>query len=334
MNEIDTYLSGFERHLRILQALSGKSVQAYQNKVKEFFMFLKEKNVKISGKDILLQNITRKEVEDYLEWCFYKGNGNQTRFTKLIAVQKFFRYLAYEGTIQEDITRLIPKPRITRKFIQKFTKEDALAIFRAIDIYTEKGLRDVVIFILAFFGGLRVGEILQLTLDDIVDDGSVIEVNITEAKHRSNRTVYFWKVPSMLIRQWFTLRMAYGAKADDRLLASCYKNQRINMDGCGLNPSAINALLKRYAKKAGLRKPKVHIHMCRATHASDLRSIAGYDMAAIAERLGHKHISSTDRYFPTRNRIHRTYRSLAQYWSEFPYIWVKKGEGIDEEGKK
>ncbi len=322
--QLEGYLEGFGNHLKILQALSDKSVTAYCEKVEEFFRWKKNSILTppVTGGDM----ITRQDIEGYLEWCFYRGNVNQTRFTKLIALQKFFRYLVYEGVIEKDITAMIPRPRIFKKFVQKFTKNDVLGFFKAIDILTEQGLRDAVVFILAAFCGLRVNEIIKLTLNDIIDEDGFITVNIQETKHKSSRSVYLWKVPSVLFRKWFSVRMSHGAGAEDPLLVQYYKSGRPRDGYHGLSAVSIHMIIQKYARKAGIRKPRVHVHMFRATHASDLRYIKGYDIAAIAERLGHKNISSTDRYLPSRDRIHREYRSLAEYWYEFATIWSKKDE--------
>ncbi len=354
--QMDKHLSGFERHLRILQALSDKSIQSYRAKVEDFFCWKKSNTPRPSGPPLSRGDtppapsqegtppvpsghpsqegidITRQDIEAYLEYCYYKGNGNQTRFTKLIALQKYFRYLVYERIIKEDITALIPRPKVSRKFVQKFSKEDVLGFFRSVDITTEKGLRDIVILILAAFCGLRVNEIIELSLNDIIDDGKSLDINVIDSKHNSNRVVYLWKAPSLFVRQWLSIRLAQGAKAGDPFLVSYWKNGKFRGDGTKrLTSVAIDKLIKRYAKMAGIRKARVHIHMFRATHASDLRYIRGYDIAAIAQRLGHKHISSTDRYLPSRERIHREYRSLAEYWQEFTNLWIKKeDEGCEE----
>lgn len=337
--QLERHLIGFEKHLKILQALSDKSIKSYRDKVEEFFRWKNKNSPPSPSQEGTCDNcapppagdiIMRQDVEKYLEWCFYRGNGDSTRFTKLIALQKFFRYLVYDGIIKEDITAMIPRPRIFKKFVQKFTKNEVLEFFRAIDILTEQGLRDATVFILAAFCGLRVNEIIKLTLNDIVDEEGFITVNIPETKHKSSRSVYLWKVPSVLIRKWFTIRMTQGAKADDPLLIQYYKSGRPRDGFEGLSAVSIHKIAKKYAQKAGIRKLRIHVHMFRATHASDLRYIKGYDIAAIAERLGHKNIFSTDRYLPSRERIHREYRSLAEYWYEFITIWSKKDEKKEE----
>lgn len=326
MTEIDTYITGFERHLRVLHALSDTSVKIYRREVCKFFGWLKDKNK--------VEEVTRQDIEAYLEKCFYAGNVNQTRFTKLIGLKKFFRYLVYEGVISSDVTELIPRPRISKKFVQKFSKAEVLSMFRAVNITTEKGLRDIVILILAAFCGFRVSEIINLRISDILDDGKSLDINVVEAKRDSFRVVYLWKAPSMFVRQLLAIRLAQGAQAGDPLIVPYWKSGRVREgDGRRIAVATLNMLVWKYAQLAKVHKARAYPHMFRATHASDLRSIRGYDIAAIAQRLGHKHISSTDRYLPSRDRIQREYRSLADYWSEFTTLWNQK-EKETSDGQK
>ena len=330
-NQTDKHIQGFSRHLLVLQALSGMTIQSYQAKISDFFAWYEKKSPDAGANNNSLLEISRKDIEAYLEYCFYKGNGNQTRFTKLIALKKYFRYLVYEGVMKEDITALIPSPKLSRKFVQKFSKEDVLAFFRVVNVATEKGIRDAVILILAAFCGLRVSEITSLNLNDIIDDGKSLDINVIDSKHNSNRVVYLWKAPSLFVRQWFSVRLSQNAKAGGPFLVSYRKSDKVKGTSNRLTSVSVNKLVKKCADMANMRKPRVHAHMFRATHASDLRSIEGYDIPAIAERLGHKHISSTDRYFPSRGRIHRKYRSLAAYWQEFTNLWKNQFTAEDAE---
>ena len=323
--QTDKHFVEFERHLRILQALSDKSVQSYRAKITEFFAWYLEKRSQgafVFPKDVTL--VTRQDIEAYLEHCFYRGNVNQTRFTKLIALQKYFRYLVYDGVIKEDITAMIPRPKIFRKFVQKFSREDVFGFFRAVNVQTEKGIRDIVIIAFAAFCGLRINEMVKLNLNDIIDDGKHLDINVIDSKHNSNRVVYLWKAPSLFIRQWLSIRLSQGAKADDPLLISYRKGGNVRGDGTRLTSVSIDNLVKKCARIANIKKARIHVHMFRATHISDLRYIKGYDGPAISQRVGHKHIASTQPYLPSRDRIHREYNSLAEYWKDFVTLWTRK----------
>jgi site-specific recombinase XerD len=303
-------LFGFERHLRVLQALSEKSIFSYRRTVEDFLKWSADKN---------LTELTRKDIEAYLEACYYRGNSNQTRLTKLIALQKFFRFLKYEDILDNDITAGIPSPKVWKKFAQRFTTAEVLKLFGAIDLSTSKGMRDVSIFILAVFCGLRIGEICRLTMNDVIDDGQTVYFNVVDTKFHSSRSVSLWKAPSMFIRQWFSTRISQGAKTSDPFLISFTRRRCL----C-LTSSGISQIIKHYADKAGLRKIAIRAHMFRATHYDDLRHIKGFDIQAIAGRLGWKHTSTADRYISNRDRVSPIYASLAAYWHEFPGIWKRR----------
>lgn len=311
------HLAGFARYLQVLEGLSPKSVEVYCSKVKEFFTWLDGSG---NAKSKSVEDITRQDIEQYLEWCFYRGNSNQTRHTKLTALGKFFRFMRYEKTIPEDITSEIPKPKIFTRRMQTFTKEEILNFFRAIDITAEKGIRDCCIFILAAFCGLRISEIYKLQLGDIIDDGKTLDIALPEdiCKKHTSRTIYVWKAPAMFIRQYVLIRLSHGAKIFHPFLIT-YKNKKPSQKR--MDAGAIDHVIKTYAVKAGIRKMKITCHMFRATHANDLQHIKGYTLPAIQERMGWKDLSTAGRYLIRRERVHKIYNSLHEYWIEFTKIW-------------
>lgn len=317
---VDSYLDGWGELLETIRGLRLTSVDSYRRQVKEFFNWLEG-----NGCSREVERITRDQIEGYLKWCFYQGNSNVTRGTKLIAIGSFYRYLVYKKIIPKDITADIPRPKVATTFVQKLKREEILKLFGAINILTEKGIRDAVILILGVFCGFRAGEIIKLRVNDIVMDGDgPIDINVINEPKGEPREVYLWKVPSEIVKRWVVIRVNQGVRGDDALLVSYGKGDRLK--GKQLNHSALDQLIKGLAKKAGVKRPKpgIKMHMLRATHASDLRQINGYDLPAIAQRLGHKSISTTDRYIPVRGRIHKEYRSLAAYWSAFPGVWKEK----------
>ncbi len=319
------HLDGFTRFLTVLDGLAPASVAVYRRLVNEFWAWL-------AGNDDQrpVDQLARQDVEDYLEWCFYRGNGNYTRHTKLTALRRYDRFLRYEGLITDSITADIPKPRIRKKFVQKFTSEEHQAFFRAINTAREKGLRDAVIFILAGFCGLRAGEISQLRIEHIQDDGKLIDIQVPDditkqgGRGSEGRTVDLWAVPSRDVRRYISARLNHGARPADPFLVT-YRHKRPGPRP--LNGAMIDSVVKFYAARAGIRKAKTSLHMFRATHASDCRHIRGYDTPAIARRLGHANIATTDRYMPDRRRITKTYESFAAFYRWYEKVWENKSTG-------
>ncbi|MCP4259125.1 MAG: tyrosine-type recombinase/integrase [Planctomycetes bacterium] len=328
MNELNQHISGFERQMRQQEGLSGITIESYCKKVEDFLQWLAKNRPATTTPPA---DITRQDIEAYLEHCFIIGNKNQTRLTKLIALQKFSKYLVYEGIIPEDFTARIPRPKVRKGLVQKFTQAEILGLFAVVDIHTEKGLRDIVILILGVFCGLRISEIIKLNTNDIIDKDGSVEVNIIKTKHGANRVVYLWKSPSLFVMQWLTIRLSQGAGSSDPFLVAYRKGD--NPTPSRLTPVGIDKLIKKYASDANTRKPVVTMHMLRATHATDLRHIRGYDIFAIMARMGWESMSTAEIYVTTRTRIHKEYPSLASYWRDFGHVWsIKKEEMIEKQG--
>jgi len=323
------FLNEFDRHLRVLQGLSDGTISLYRTNIKKFF----EWNVNKNPDKKELADLTRQDIEAYLEYWFYQGNSNITRRAKLTALKKFFRFLMYENHIEKDITLNIPMPKIWSKFLQTFSREEILKIFSQIDITNEKGIRDVCIIILGVFAGLRVSEICNLSLNDIIDDGKYINLNIIDSKHHGNRIVSdLWKVPSVFIRNYFVIRLSQNARGQDPFIVSFgFKNIGNNQK---LDGETLNKIFKNYVKKTQIRKSEVYMHMLRATYGTVKLCIKGEHYLSVGQSMGHKSIMTTSRYISSRDRIHKIYRSLAEYWSAFPSCWKGdlKDESIDKSG--
>lgn len=315
---IESYFPDFEKHMLILKGLTKSSVAAYVETLKEFDRWLEG-----NAYEPPVTLLTREIVEYYLEHCFYQGNSNGTRLTKLTALGQFFRFLQYKRIMPENICDGIPRPKQPKKFVQRFTKEETLRMFRAIDITTEKGQRDVCIIALGVFAGLRNDEVCSITLNDLADERNQITLNV-EGKGNKQRSVWLWASPSVFLRMYMTVRLNQGAKGTDPLLVT-YKNGG-KATRNRLTHDAVDDLVKVLAKRAGIRKAVKRFHMFRASHIHDLRHVKGFDAAAIAKRVGHSSIATTDRYMPDRDRIHRVYNSLHEYWIEFPKLWNPKEE--------
>ena len=319
---MEEQLDKFEQHLRILKGLMASSTGRYRAHAAEFFAWRagNDMNSPFVDMEPLEQ---RQEVEQYLYWCYRKGNANTTRLTKLTALQNYFRYLVHSGELAADPTENIPKPQADSAAMLTFNRPEVLRLFGAIDISTEKGLRDVVFLALGAFTGFRVSEITKLNIEDVLDDGDQIELSIPKTKKKAHRTVWIWKAPGAYVRALLLARLNQGARIGDPLLVSYLKNGR-HRGNRRLTSCSCDRLLKTLAARAGIRKAAVKTHMLRATHANDLQNIRGYGLPQICERMGWKHFATAERYLVRRERIHRIYNNLHEYWIDFTKIWSKK----------
>ena len=336
---INELLEKWGKHMRVLRGMTDKSVRSYRGYVVEFIDWYKKayprpaSTMNASYGGVVFAQVRRQEIEGYLEHLFYDaGNSNSTRKTKLICLRSFWRWMLYEGVVPDDVTFGIPTPIVRSRLIQSFTRQEVIRMFSEVDIYSAKGMRDICILILLAFCGLRIGELCGLRLEDLADDGDYVRVHIPEdiGKRGSSRVVDLWKAPSIFLRQWVAMRLSQGCTGSSSVMVSFRRGDLPT--GNPLADRQVDRIVKEYADAARIRKPRITSHMFRATHASDLRYIRGYDIAAIAERLGHRNIATTDRYLPQRGRLKKEYASLREYWIDFEKIWSGGGreDGTNE----
>lgn len=150
-------------------------------------------------------------------------------------------------------------------------------------------------FEMLYWTGIRCGELLALTADDIDVEKRRLRINksyqrikgkdlITEPKTRkSNRTII---MPDFLAEEMDDyIKELYGFASYDRIFQ--------------ISKTSLHNELKRGAKLAGVKK--IRVHDLRHSHVSLLIQL-GYSALAIAERVGHEAVKITYRYahlFPT-----------------------------------
>lgn len=142
------------------------------------------------------------------------------------------------------------------------------------------------IFSLFFFSGMRMGELLALTLNDFDFEKSTVSINkslaIIEGKKvsketktpKSNRVIALPPQIMVMVKDYAS--RLYGYEATQRLFQS--------------NKTSLHRSMKKYCEISGVRKIKVH--ELRHSHASHLIEL-GVSPLSISERLGHEDIKTT-----------------------------------------
>jgi len=154
-------------------------------------------------------------------------------------------------------------------------------------------------FELLYWCGIRVGELLALTPADIDEKKRLLKITKTYVRHnhqdiisppKTENSVRNVAMPEFLFAEVMDYISAEGLKKNDRLI-----------------PRSVDFLkyhLKSGCKKSGV--PQIRIHDIRHSHVSLLIN-QGFTAAAIAERVGHKHISTTmnvyAHLFPNRQAL-------------------------------
>jgi integrase/recombinase XerC len=172
-------------------------------------------------------------------------------------------------------------------------KKQRAALLRAVDKEVEDAmrryprlrlmyLRDAAIVKLILFAGLRVGEIVQLRISDIILDERKGSVTVREGKGTKRREVPLNAKARKALVEY--LRMRPNVESDQLFLGQ--RNE-------GVQSKTIQRAVQRFAKKAGLKN--VTPHTLRHSFAKSLID-AGVSLEKVATLLGHSNLNTTRIY--------------------------------------
>jgi len=224
-----------------------------------------------------LEEITRRDVEAFIEQEQDRGNKITTIRTKLVSVQAFLRYLAEEEVVSPDIFSRRIRLQLPERLPRAMDPDDLQKFLSVI-----KGTRDRAMIMVLLRTGMRIGELLNTKVADVHIKERRIEIYEGE-KNRLGRVVYLSDDAVIALRKWLKERDAweeyliYSRRAD----TMSYSTARMIFHG--------------YLVKAGLAHKGYSLHTLRHTFATELLN-AGMRLECLQVLLGHRSIEETRRY--------------------------------------
>jgi integrase/recombinase XerC len=302
----------FERYIQYLEAernASPYTVRNYQTDLADFFKFLTKKEL------IRLDEVDRHVLRDYLSELVGRGIAKGSIARKLSAIRSFFRYLVREEIIAKNPIEQVSSPKLDRRLPSFLTQEEMEKLLDAPDLSTPLGQRDRALLELLYASGLRVSELVGLTLEQI--DLETNEIRVW-GKGSKERVALMGEPAAEALKDYIKEGRARlrGEKKTKALFLDRY--------GQRLTERSVQRLLNQHAKKAGIGK-RVHPHMLRHTFATHLLD-GGADLRVVQELLGHARLTSTQIYtHVTKGQARKVY--LAAH----PLAREKKDEPEDKE---
>lgn len=259
--------------------LSRNSLDSYRRDLKIFAEWLTSSRNK---------SLVAAEHSDLLGYLAnrYQGNIKPRSAARLLSsLKRFYRYLHREGRIDVDPSLEIDAPKLPRGLPGVLTEDDVQALITTPDVRTARGVRDRAMLETLYASGLRVSELVSLSMAQLNLNAGVLRVLGKGAKERLvpvGEEALDW-----LHRYLSEARSGLlGARNSDALF--------VTTRGQAMTRQAFWNLIKRYAVAAGIRK-KVSPHTLRHAFATHLLN-HGADLRAVQMLLGHTDISTTQIY--------------------------------------
>ena len=261
------------------EGLSVNTLDAYRRDLEGLSRWL-------APRGTTLISASRGDLLEYLSGCAGKGASPRTTARLLSSLRRFYGYLVREERIKTDPTVLIDSPKIGRPLPKSLSEEQVEKLLQSPDIATHYGLRDRAMLETLYATGLRVSELVGLTLSQVSLTQGVVRVI---GKGDKERLVPMGEEAI----SWISRYLAEGrprlvrSRSTDALFATAR--------GGPMTRQAFWHNLKVHTRTAGIEPKKLSPHTLRHAFATHLLN-HGADLRVVQMLLGHADLSTTQIY--------------------------------------
>lgn len=270
-----------ERYLDMVwveKGLSQNTLESYRQDLQGFASWLQSRSTTLLKIDSVL-------LQEYLAWRQERGFSSRSSARFLSCMRGFYRYQIREGKVDQNPIALIASPKLPRALPKSLSEADVEALLAAPDLDTPVGLRDRTMLEVLYACGLRVSELVGLTMPQINLRQNVLRVT---GKGSKDRLVPMGEEAALWVQR-------YLREARPSLLHNC--PDEIVFPSTRAQPMTRQTFwhrIKHWAQVAGIDKP-LSPHTLRHAFATHLLN-HGADLRVVQLLLGHTDLSTTQIY--------------------------------------
>jgi len=276
-----TYLKGFKAWLQLEKSLSDHSVSAYLHDVELLTRYFSLSSISKAPGDVELA-----DLQQFVQWLSKIGLSATSQARIISGIRGFFKYCITEQLVSHDPATLLEAPKTPRHLPDTLSVEEIDRMFTSIDVSTPEGVRNKAMLETLYSCGLRVSELIQLTLSGYFPDDAFIRVIGKGNKERlipiGRSAMQYISLYTEHIRTQIIIK---PGKEDFLFL---------NRRGGPLSRVMVFYIIKSLAQQAGITKI-ISPHTFRHSFATHLVE-GGADLRAVQEMLGHESITTTEIY--------------------------------------
>jgi integrase/recombinase XerC len=283
---IDTFIESLVTE----RGYSDHTRRAYRKDILNFFSFLATSDHPDAANPKRKSRVDLKRIDGlmlrgYLGFL-HRKNKKTTIARKLSAIRSFFKFLVKKGIIAENPAELVLTPKQNKTIPVYLSVDEMFRLLDSIQTQTLLDLRNRAIFETLYSSGIRVAELAGMNISDVDFSAAVLQVS---GKGNKQRMVPVGHKALAAIKAYRTrLQQETGrvATRNDPLFLNRFHKR--------LNPRSIARILRKLVDAVGLLTP-VSPHALRHTFATHMLD-AGADLRVVQELLGHKSLSTTQKY--------------------------------------
>ena len=260
------------------KGLSPNTLKSYNYEINLYQSYLKDKlNI------IDIEKVSKKDIESYLKYCYSKDEDSKTISHKITTIYNLHNYLLREKAVKDNEAEFIDRPKLAKHLPYTLTVSE---IDKLLDIplVTVFDYRDKAMLELMYGTGLRVSELVSLTVYDIDFYNAFLRIKGKGSKERivpiNSASLKYLKL--YLDKRYLLLKK----KTSDELF--------LNARGEGISRQGFFKNLKKILAKKGM-PTNISPHSLRHSFATHLIE-NGADLRSVQTMLGHSDITTTKIY--------------------------------------
>ena len=281
MNDsIDIWIDRFIDHIAIEKGLSPNTLEAYRNDLQSYAT-----HVTKSSKSKTFRGDQKEAVLDFFKKLQNQGLSKRTLARILSTLKGFYKFLLKENQIPENPLQRIRAPKIIPKLPIVINRQEIEDLISQPNRNDSLGIRDWAMLELLYATGLRVSELINLSINDVNLEAGYLR---TKGKGGRERIVPIGGAAIRALQTYLT-----GPRKD--LALRCRSaNLFLGRSGRKITRQGFWKILRKYVEAAKITK-RVTPHTFRHSFATHLLE-GGADLRSVQSMLGHADISTTQIY--------------------------------------
>lgn len=278
-------LEAFLAWMDVQKGASAATRKAYATDLRQLARFLENQGQSLGCPE----SVTRRHIQAFVAFLFRQGDAKSSMARKLAATRSFFRFQQRSGLVRENVAAQVRNPRQEKRHPRALNVDEVFALLdtpeESAQTDEQKRLhcRDLALAELLYGSGLRISEALGLNLDDVQLSSRVLRVM---GKGARERLAPLSDTSCTRLKDWLRQRPHMAQPQEEALF--------VGARGARLNRREGMRIMERLCRRAGLDFA-ASPHSLRHSFATHLLT-AGADLRSVQELLGHRRLTTTQRY--------------------------------------